>query len=316
VDKGRGVVATLLIQNGTLRVGDIAVVGATWGKVRAMRNDQGEAIEQAVPAQPVEIIGLYEAPLAGDEFAVVESEKTARDITEYRQKLMKTRQHVVSVKSLDQLFAAAGDTKAKELPLIVKGDVQGSVEAIAGSVSRFNGDEVSVRVLHSGVGAITESDISLAGATGAIVIGFNVRATPKAREQAHKDKVDIRYYSVIYNLVDDIRDALSGLLSPERRENLIGYAEIRQIFNITKVGKVAGCMVTDGTIRRGAGVRLLRDNVVIHEGKLKTLKRFKDEVKDVKSGYECGMAFENYDDIRPGDMIEAFEVEEVARKVG
>lgn len=315
IDKGRGVVTTLLIQNGTLKVGDIVVAGQTWGKVRAMMNDQGGPVDHAIPAQPVAVLGLSDAPLAGDEFAVVESEKTARDITEYRQKLQKTKQNVVSAKSLEQMFADAGKDKVKELPLIVKGDVQGSVEAIIGSVSRFNSDEVTVRVLHSGVGAITESDITLAGATGAIMIGFNVRATPKAREQANKDKIDIRYYSVIYNLVDDIKDALSGLLSPERRENLIGYAEIRQVFNITKVGKVAGCMVTDGVIKRGAGVRLLRDNVVIHEGKLKTLKRFKDEVKDVKSGYECGMAFENYDDIREGDMIEAFEVEEVARKV-
>jgi len=316
IDKGRGVVATFLIQNGTLKVGDIVVAGASWGKVRAMMDDRGGVIEEAIPAQPVAVLGLSDAPMAGDAFSVVESEKTARDITEYRHKLQKTKQHVLSSKSLEQMFADAGKDRVKELPLLVKGDVQGSVEAIIGSVNRFNSDEVTVRVLHSGVGAITESDVTLAGATGAILIGFNVRATPKAREQAQQEKLDIRYYSVIYNLVDDIKDALSGLLSPEKRESLIGYAEIRQVFTITKVGKVAGCMVTDGVIKRGAGVRLLRDNVVIHEGKLKTLKRFKDEVKDVKSGYECGMAFENYDDIREGDVIEAFEVEEVARKVG
>lgn len=316
VDKGRGVVTTLLIQNGTLKVGDIVVAGAAWGKVRAMMDDQNTPVEQAIPAQPVAVLGLSDAPMAGDAFSVVDNEKTARDITEYRQKQMKTKQHILSGKSLEQMFADVGKDRVKELPLVVKGDVQGSVEAIIGSVSRFNSEEVSVRVIHSGVGAITESDVTLAGATGAILIGFNVRATPKAREQAAQNKIDIRYYSVIYNLVDDIKDALSGLLSPERRENLIGYAEIRQVFSITKVGKVAGCMVTDGVIKRGAGVRLLRDNVVIHEGKLKTLKRFKDEVKDVKSGYECGMAFENYDDIRESDVIEAFEVEEVARKVG
>ncbi len=316
IDKGRGVVTTLLIQNGALKVGDIVVAGAAWGKVRAMMDDRGEVVESAIPAQPVAVLGLSDAPMAGDVFSVVDSEKTARDITEYRVKQHKTKQNILSGKSLEQMFADVGKDKVKELPLVVKGDVQGSVEAIIGSVSRFNSDEVSVRVIHSGVGAITESDVTLASATGAIMIGFNVRATPKAREQAAQDKLDIRYYSVIYNLVDDIKDALSGLLSPERRENLIGYAEIRQVFNITKIGKVAGCMVTDGTIKRGAGVRLLRDNVVIHEGKLKTLKRFKDEVKDVKSGYECGMAFESYDDIREGDMIEAFEVEEIARKVG
>ncbi len=315
VDKGRGVVATLLVQKGTLNVGDLLVAGATWGKVRAMISDTGEQIDAAIPAQPVEVLGLSEAPLAGDDFAVVESEKTARDITEYRQKMIKNRHNIVTAKSLDQMFAEAGKDRVKELPVVIKGDVQGSVEAIIGSLGKFESDEVTVRVLHSGVGAITESDITLAGATGAIVIGFNVRATPKAREQAAKETIDIRYYSVIYHLVDEIRDALSGLLSPERRENMLGYAEIREVFNITKVGKVAGCMVTDGLIKRGAGVRLLRDNVVIHEGKLKTLKRFKDEVKEVKSGYECGMAFENYDDIREGDMIEAYEVEEVARSV-
>ena len=315
IDKGRGVVTTLLIGNGSLKVGDIVVAGAAWGKVRAMMDDRGVAVEQAIPAQPVAVLGLSDAPLAGDVFSVVDNEKTARDITEYREKQIKAKQHVVSGKTLEQLFADAGKDKVRELPLVIKGDVQGSVEAIIGSVNRFNSDEVTVRVLHSGVGAITESDVTLANATGAIMIGFNVRATPKAREQAQQEKLDIRYYSVIYNLVDDIKDALSGLLSPERRENLIGYAEIRQVFNITKIGKVAGCMVTDGVIKRGAGVRLLRDNVVIHEGKLKTLKRFKDEVKDVKSGYECGMAFESYDDIREGDMIEAFEVEEIARKV-
>ena len=315
IDKGRGVVTTLLVQRGTLNVGDIVVAGTAYGKIRALVNDQGKQVEEALPSQPVEVLGLSEPPMAGDEFAVVESEKTARDITEYRIRHEKEKQNIVSARSLDQLFAEAGENDLKELPLVIKGDVQGSIEAILGSLAKFNSDEVSVRMLHTGVGAITESDIGLAQATGAIVIGFNVRATSKAREIAAAENVDIRYYSVIYDLVDEVRDALSGLLSPERKETMIGYAEIREVFNVSKVGKVAGCMVTDGTVKRGAGVRLLRDNVVIHEGRLKTLKRFKDEVKDVKSGYECGMAFENYDDLRVGDMIEAFEVEEVSRSV-
>lgn len=316
IDKGRGVVATLLVQKGTLRVGDLVVAGSSWGRVRAMIDDKGVQVKEAIPSQPVEVLGLDEAPLAGDTFAVVDTERDARDITEYRIKSTKSKQAVVTARTLDQMFAdATAQEKLKELVLVVKGDVQGSVEAIIGSVSKFNSDEVSVRVLHSGVGAITESDVALARATGGIIIGFNVRATAAARDNAAKEGVDIRYYSIIYNLIDDVKAALSGLLSPERRENLIGYAEIRQVFNITKAGKVAGCYVTEGTVKRGAGVRLLRDNVVIHEGKLKTLKRFKDEVKDVKSGFECGMAFENYDDIREGDMIECFEVEEIARTI-
>ncbi len=315
VDKGRGVTATLLVQKGTLKVGDIVVAGASWGKVRALTNDHGKQVPEALPAQPVVVLGLNEPPMAGDVFSVAGSEKIARDVTEYRQKVHKDKQTIVTARTLDQMFTDAGAGAVRLLPLIVKGDVQGSIEAIIGSVEKFNSDEVSVRMVHSGVGAVNESDISLAHATGAIIIGFNVRATRQAKELADREKVDVRYYSVIYDLVDDIGSALSGLLSPEKRENIIGYAEIREVFNITKVGKVAGCMVTEGEVKRGAGVRLLRDNVVIHEGKLKTLKRFKDEVKEVKSGYECGMAFENYDDMRQGDMIECFEVEEVARKL-
>jgi translation initiation factor IF-2 len=315
IDKGRGVVATLLVQRGTLNVGDLVVAGSAWGRVRAMTDDKGQPVKAAAPSQPVEVLGLSEAPMAGDEFSVVENEKTARDIVEYRQSQARAKQVVVSARTLDQMFANAQADAAKELPLIIKGDVQGSVEAIVASVQKFNSDEVTVRVLLSGVGAITESDVTLANTTGAIILAFNVRPTAKAREMAQQLKIDIRYYSVIYELVDQVKAALSGLLSPERRENFIGYAEIRQVFNITKVGKVAGCYVTEGTVKRGAGVRLLRDNVVIHEGKLKTLKRFKDEVKDVQKGYECGMAFENYDDIREGDVIEAFEIEEIARSV-
>jgi len=315
VDRGRGTVATLLVQHGTLSVGDIVVAGAAYGRVRAVLNDKGQSIDQALPSLPVEILGLDVPPEAGDEFAVVNTEKEARDVTEYRRNKEKKRLVAAGTKTVDQLFAAAGKSAAKELPIIVKADVHGSAEAISGSLAKFNDEEVKARMLHSAVGAINESDISLAAATGAMVIGFNVRATPKAKEMAAQQGVMLRYYSIIYELIDDVKAALSGLLSPELRENLLGYAEIREVFNITKVGKVAGCMVTEGMIKRGAKVRLLRDNVVIHEGTLKTLKRFKDEVKEVKAGFECGMAFENYDDIRPGDQIEAFEVQEIARSV-
>lgn len=315
VDRGRGAVATLLVQRGTVRVGDIVVAGSAYGRVRALLSDKGQELKEAGPSVPIEILGLDAAPEAGDEFAVVENEKQARDIVEYRREKEKKRLVVAGTRSLDQLFAIAGKTAAKELPLIIKSDVQGSTEAIIGSLHKFLDDEVKVRVLLSGVGAISESDVTLAQATGAIIVAFNVRAMPKAKELASAQKVDIRYYSIIYNLIDDIKAALSGLLSPELREDFIGYAEIREVFNITKYGKVAGCMITEGIVKRGAKVRLLRDNVVIHEGTLKTLKRFKDEVKEVKSGFECGMAFENYEDIRAGDQIECFEVQSVARTV-
>ncbi len=315
IDRGRGAVATLLIQRGTLKVGDIVVAGAAYGRVRALTNDKGAELKEAGPSVPIEILGLDAAPEAGDEFAVVENEKQAREVTEYRREKEKKRVVAAGAKSLDQLFAIAGKTAAKELPLVIKGDVQGSTEAIIGSLQKFLDDEVKVRVLLSGVGAINESDVTLAQATGAIIIAFNVRAMPKAKELATAQKVDIRYYSIIYNLIDDIKAALSGLLSPEQRESFIGYAEIREVFNITKYGKVAGCMVTEGVVKRGAKVRLLRDNVVIHEGTLKTLKRFKDEVKEVKGGFECGMAFENYEDIRQGDQIECFELQSIARTV-
>lgn len=315
VDKGRGTVATLLIQRGTLRVGDIVVAGASYGKVRALIDDKGRQLKEAGPSLPVEVLGLGEAPGAGDEFAVVESEKSARDITEYREKKEKERKQVVSAKSLDQLFATSAGAAAQELPVIIKADVQGSAEAIASSVAKFDGTEVRVNIVHQAVGAINESDISLAQATGAMIVGFNVRAIPKARTLAEQEGIEIRYYSVIYDLIDDVKAALSGMLSPDLRENLLGYAEIREVFNITKVGKVAGCFVTDGVIKRGAKVRLLRDNVVIHEGTLKTLKRFKEEVKEVKNNLECGMAFEHYDDLKAGDQIEAFELQEVTRDV-
>ncbi|TAE33290.1 MAG: translation initiation factor IF-2 [Alphaproteobacteria bacterium] len=315
IDKTRGTTTTLLVQKGTLNIGDIIVAGSSWGKVRALSDDKGIRLVTATPSQPIEVLGLAEPPMAGDVFAVVESEKTARDITEYRAKRERDRHTIATAKTLDQLFSEAGAGQIKELNVIVKGDVQGSVEAIIGSLQKFVSNEVKVKIVHSAVGAVNESDVSLAYATGAIIIGFNVRAVGGAKALAERERIDIRYYSVIYDLVDDVRDALSGLLSPERREEMIGYAEIRDVFVITKVGKVAGCYVTDGEVRRGAGVRLLRDNVVIHEGKLKTLKRFKDEMREVRQGYECGMAFENYDDIKVGDMIEAYEIKEIARRV-
>jgi len=313
VDKGKGVVATLLIQRGTLKTGDILVAGASYGRVRAITDDKNRALSEAGPSMPVEILGLNEVPLAGDEFSVVESEKTAREITEYRQKRIRESQSPVMIKTLESFFGTG--QKAKELNLIIKADVGGSSEALSSSVLKFSGDEVSVRVLHSGVGAISESDITLAKATGAIVIGFNVRASTQAKELAAKEKIDIRYYSVIYNVVEDIKAAIGGLLSPTLKENFLGYAEIRKVFEVSKSGKVAGCMVTEGVVKRGAKVRLLRDNVVIHTGTLKTLKRFKDDAKEVSRGMECGMAFENYEDIRESDFIECFEVEEIARTV-
>jgi translation initiation factor IF-2 len=315
LDPGKGVVTTLLVQKGTLRAGDVVVAGAAYGRVRTMIDDKGQTLKEALPGTPVVILGLSLAPEAGDVFSAVENEKTARDIAEYRGRRIREQQVVASARTLESLFGSAAGTNAKELPVIIKADVQGSVEAIAGSISKFSGDEVAVKILHSGVGGINESDITLARSTGAMIIAFNVRAAPKAKEMAMREKVNIRYYSIIYEVVDDVKAALSGMLSPTLKENFLGYAEIREVFNISKAGKVAGCMVTEGIIKRGCKVRLLRDNVVIHEGTLKTLKRFKDEVKEVKGGMECGMAFENYEDIRQGDQIECFEVEQVARTV-
>lgn len=315
LDAGKGAVTTILVQKGTLKVGDLVVAGPAYGRVRTMVDDKNQVLKEALPGTPVVILGLSQAPEAGDTFSVVDNEKQARDIAEYRERRIREQNVVANTRSLDSLFGGHAGTNAKELPVIIKGDVQGSVEAIAGSLHKYSGDEVAVRILHSGVGGITESDITLAKATGAMIIAFNVRAQPKAKELASREKVTIRYYSIIYNVVDDVKAALSGMLSPTLQENFLGYAEIREVFNISKHGKVAGCMVTDGVIKRGCKVRLLRDSVVIHEGTLKTLKRFKDEVKEVKGGMECGMAFENYEDIRQGDQIECFEVQELARTV-
>ena len=315
VEQGRGSVATVLIEKGTLRIGDIFVVGSEWGRVRALLDDKGKNIQTAIPGQPVEVLGLSGTPDAGDSFTVVGTEAKAREIVDYRMRKKKGKEAaIVTGTSFEQLLAQARENK-KELPVIIKADVHGSVEAIAGSLSKMVADntEVAVRILHTGVGAITESDITLARASGAFLVGFNVRANAQARDMAKRDKVDIRYYNIIYNIIDDVKAVLGGLLSPLVREEYLGQAQIRQVFSVTKVGKIAGCMVTTGTVKRGAKVRLLRDDVVIHEGTLKTLKRFKDEVKDVKEGMECGMAFENYDDIKENDIIECFEVKEETR---
>ena len=315
LDVGRGPVATVLVQTGTLRQGDIFVVGEQWGKVRAMENDKGERVKEAGPSVPVEVLGLNGTPEAGDVLNVVETEAQAREIAEYREKAAKDKRAAAgAATTLEQLMAnAKANENVSELPILVKADVQGSAEAIVQAMEKIGNDEVRVRVLHSGVGAITETDVGLAEASGAPIMGFNVRANASARNTANQKGVEIRYYSVIYDLVDDVKQAASGLLSAEIREKFIGYAEIKEVFKVTGVGKVAGCLVTEGVARRSAGVRLLRDNVVIHEGTLKTLKRFKDEVSEVQSGQECGMAFENYDDIRPADVIEIFEREEVTR---
>ena len=314
LDKGRGPVATVLVQRGTIKVGDIVVAGAEWGRVRALVNERGGQVQSAGPSEPVEILGLSAPPEAGDDFAVVDSEGRAREIADFRaRKKKEIRSRASGRASLDQVLAARGQGEAKILPLVVKSDVQGSVEAISAALSQLSTSEVKAQVLHAGVGGVTQSDIILARASGAPIIAFNVRATAEARDMAKRDGVEIRYYSIIYNIIDDIRAAMSGLLSPTLRENFLGYAEILEVFNITKIGKVAGCRVTEGKVLRGNKVRLLRDNVVIHEGTLSTLKRFKDEVKEVVVGQECGMAFENYQDIQKGDQIECFEVETVKR---
>ncbi|MBW8637933.1 translation initiation factor IF-2 [Hoeflea sp. WL0058] len=316
LDRGRGSVATVLVEAGTLHTGEIVVAGDEWGRVRALVDDHGNQVKEAGPAMPVEILGLQGTPQAGDRFAVVENEARAREISEYRQR--KAREKAVAHQagsrgSLEQMMSQLQASGVKEFPLVIKGDVQGSIEAIAGALEKLGTDEVQARIVHSGAGGITESDISLAEASNAAVIGFNVRANAQARDAASAAGIEIRYYNIIYDLVDDVKAAMSGMLSPERRETFLGNAEILEVFNITKVGKVAGCRVTEGKVERGVGVRLIRDNVVIHEGNLKTLKRFKDEVAEVAAGQECGMAFENYEDIRQGDVIECFRVEHITR---
>jgi translation initiation factor IF-2 len=316
LDRGRGSVATVLVQKGTLHPGDIIAAGNEWGRVRALVNDRGEHVKEAGPAMPVEVLGLQGTPQAGDRFAVVANEAKAREIADYRQRLARDKavaRQTGQRGSLEQMMSQLQVNGLKEFPLVIKGDVQGSVEAIITALDKLGTDEVRARIVHSGAGGITESDVSLAEASNAAIIGFNVRANKQARDAAEQQGTEIRYYNIIYDLIEDVKAAMSGLLSPERRETFIGNAEILEVFNITKVGKVAGCRVIDGKVERGAGVRLIRDNVVIHEGKLKTLKRFKDEVQEVPMGQECGMAFENYDDIRAGDTIEAFRVEHITR---
>jgi translation initiation factor IF-2 len=318
LDRGRGPVATVLVQRGTLHPGDIVVAGAEWGRVRALVSDTGEPVQSAGPSTPVEVLGFSGTPDAGDRLAVVDSEARAREVTDYRarQKREKTAARATGMRgSLEQMMAQAKTSGRKEFPLVIKADVQGSVEAIIGALDKLGTEEVAARVLHAGVGGISESDVTLAEASGVPIIAFNVRANKEAREAAERAGIEIRYYNIIYDLVDDVKKAMSGLLPPTLRETMLGNAQILEVFNISKVGKIAGCKVTDGTVERGANVRLIRDNVVIHEGKLSQLKRFKDDVREVGAGMECGMAFENYQDMRQGDVIECYRVEQIQRSL-
>ena len=318
LDRGRGPVATVLVQRGSLKVGNIVVAGSQWGRVRALLDDTGDAVTQAGPSFPVEVLGFQGAPEAGDRVAVVENEARAREITEYRERQKREKLSVRGGQvrgSLVDMMSQLRSVGKKEFPLLIKGDVQGSVEAIIATLDKLGTDEVAARIIHAGVGGITESDVTLAEASNATVIGFNVRAHKEARLLAEQGKQEIRYYNIIYDLVDDVKAAMSGLLPPTLREEMLGNALILEVFNISKVGKVAGCRVTDGNVQRGANVRLIRDNVVVHEGKLSTLKRFKDEVKDVVAGQECGMAFETYQDMRAGDVIECYRVHEEKRSL-
>ena len=316
MEKGRGNVATDLVQNGTLTVGTVCIAGKEWGHVRAMFNENGKKVFEATPATPVEVLGLQGTPSAGDNFIIVKDENQAREVTNYRIRKEREAKLVKSAKSaMEQMLDKIKSGESKQLSVIIKADVQGSIEAIEGTINKLSTSEVSVHILHSAVGPISESDVTLAKASDAFIIGFNVRAIPQARDMARRDGIDIRYYSIIYDVADDVKKGLEGLLSPELREKFLGYAEIRNVFNITGVGKVGGCMVTEGMVKRGAKVRLLRDNVVIHDGNLAQLKRFKDDVKEVKEGYECGMSFENYNDIQVGDYIECYEIETIAAKL-
>jgi translation initiation factor IF-2 len=318
LDRGRGPVATVLVQRGTLKVGDIVVAGAEMGRVRALISDQGATLDEAGPSVPVEVLGFNGTPEAGDRLAVVDNEARAREVTNYRahQKREKQAARASGMRgSLEQMMSQLKTTGRKDFPLIVKADVAGSLEAILGSLEKLGTDEVAARILHAGVGGISESDVTLAEGFNAAIIGFNVRAHKEAGDSAKRNGIEIRYYNIIYDLVDDVKKAMSGLLAPTLRETMLGNAQILEIFNISKVGKVAGCRVTDGNVERGANVRLIRDNVVIHEGKLSTLKRYKDEVKEVTAGQECGMAFENYGDMRPGDVIECYRVETIQRSL-
>jgi len=316
LETGRGMVGTVLVSRGSLKVGDHFVMGSAMGKVRALLDYRGQQVKEAGPSVPVEVLGIQGTPIAGDDFAVTESEAKAKEIAEYRQRLDKTKKVTATARgTIEQMFSAIQEGSVDELPVVIKADVQGSAEAITSSLEKLGTDEVAVKVLYSGVGGITESDVALAAASRAIIIAFNTRANKQARDEAAQEGIDIQYYSVIYNVIDDMKALLSGMLAPTLNENFLGYAEIKEVFNISKLGKIGGCMVTEGTVKRGSKVRLLRDNVVIHEGTLSILKRFKDEVKEVKSGMECGMAFENYHDLQVKDFIECFEIEEIAREL-
>lgn len=316
IDRGRGIIATLIIQKGTLKSGDVFVAGSQWGKVKALVNDRGERINEATPSVPVEVLGLNGVPKAGDMLVVVDDEMKAREISEYRQRKERESQNVASSQNtMEQMMSKIAAGNVQELPVVIKSDVQGSLEAITQSLAKLANEEISVRVLHGGVGGINESDVTLAGASNGIIIGFNVRANPQAREQAKTNGVDIRYYNIIYNVIDEMKSVMSGMLSPVLQDKYLGTVEIRQIFTVGKTLKIGGCYVTEGSVKRGASVRLIRDDVVIHEGSLKTLRRFKDEVKEVKQSYECGMAFENYNDIKEGDIVECYEVQEISREL-
>lgn len=314
LDRGRGPVATVLVQKGTLRGGDIVVAGAEWGRVRALLDDRGRQAKEAGPSMPVEILGISGVPEAGAPFVVVDSESRAREISEFRQRVIRDKvnaRQVAARGTMDQMLARIQAGEQKEVALLVKADVQGSAEAVAATVEKLSHEEVVVRVLNASVGQITESDVQLAKASNAVIIAFNVRATTQARELARREGVDIRYYSIIYQVADDVEQLVKGKIAPKHREKFLGYAEIRQVFSISRVGKVAGCYVTEGHVKRGCGVRLLRENVVIHEGELSQLKRFKDDVKEVARGYECGLSFAGYNDLREGDVVECYEMEEI-----
>ena len=316
LDKGKGPVATVLVQRGTLNIGDIVVLGSAWGKVRALSNDLGASIQKAQPSDPVEILGLNSVPEAGDKFTVVNSEARAREITEYRHRKIKNFATGITNKlTLENMMGQIKEKNLKELPVLLKADMQGSIEAISSALNELGSDEVVVRIIHSAVGAVSETDIALASASNAILLAFNVRPNPNAKLQAQTDGVEIRQYSIIYNLIDEIKLALSGLLDPTINEKIIGNAEVKEVFYISKIGKVAGCMVTDGIVRNNENLRLIRDSIVIHEGKLSSLKRFQDEVREVQVSQECGISFQNYQDIKAGDIIECFEIETIERSL-
>jgi len=314
LEKGRGPVATVLVQKGTLKVGNIFVSGSEWGKVKALINDRGENLKEAIPSLPVEVLGFGSNPLAGDDFIVVDNENRARKIAEYRSNKDLQKKNTIIKTNVEEMFEQISTGEATSLPIIIKADVQGSAEAIESSILKLSTEEVKTTVVFKGVGAITESDVALANSSKGFIIGFNVRAIPQARDLAKRDGIDIKYYSIIYELIDDIKNLLGGLLKPDVKESITGNLEIREIFSISKIGNIAGCIVKEGNISRNSKIRLLRDSVVIHTGTISSLKRFKEEVKEVKNGYECGVMIENYSDIKINDIIETFEVIETARK--